>query len=81
MSIVSNEVNSEMILTIETGLECSMFTGTSFTVVLVNNEGPWLVACTKTFCHVRDRICWGLIGRVIVIVCNINISSFVVNSL
>lgn len=71
----------EALLAIETGLKSSMLSRTAFSIVLVNDEGPWLVTSLEALRDGRNCIC-RVLGRVmIMIIGNIHVATFVVDCL
>lgn len=58
-----------------------MLTRTTFAVVLVNDQSPWLLASFEALCDVRDRVRLALGRRVVVIKCYIDVSPFVIRGL
>jgi len=67
--------------TIEARLECSVFTCTSFAIVVVNYQRPRLIASFKLLCNQRDRVLRLLAFDMVVIKGNVHITTLVVDSL
>lgn len=58
-----------------------MLTCTPFTVVLIDDEGPWLIACLETLGHTGDRVGLAFGWTVLVVKCDVYFATFVVQGL
>ena len=75
--LAEGEVDVTIRLTIETRLKGSMFPSTSFSIILVDNQCPWLVSCLKALRHLGDRA-----RRISVLVeSGVNFPAFIIGSL
>jgi hypothetical protein len=67
--------------TIESRLKGSMLTGTTFAIIVINDQSPRLIASFEPFCDCGNGVGLGLASGMIMVECNIHTAPFVIHSL
>jgi hypothetical protein len=58
-----------------------MFSGTTFAIILIDHQSPWMPSFFETFGHAGDCIRSAFGSIVVMVECDVDVASFIIHSL